>query len=287
VIRLSDHGKNKPTAHPSATSRTEFRPLPAAEKYSGQITRELAIEMLEHARRHLLRIPFPDSWSEIDKVFWLESIDTLHEKSASLRPNVREVLLPRRYPDHAISAVREFEYLESAKRAMEVVHEILETAELELGKEFRARMNRAIIKTLRRTDASRLAKPSQKVNLEMIRILDELVHAQSSGKEEPLLKELAPGPDPDRWAHNASINLNRFCERAYNLFQQSDIPLEAIEQIRFVPEARYAFLTECSLKLPRDGKIAREAIRRGEELTYKRSQRRDRRARPVKPFRPK
>jgi len=291
VIRLSDHRKNKRKARPSATDKTQLKSLPAADKYGGQISRELAIELLERAKRHIVHIPFPDSWPEIDKMRWLNAAEMLDQKVVSLRPNTRQVLLPRLYPERPGSASREFEYVESAKRAMEVIHEILEIAELECGEEFRKRLNRAILKTLRRTDAPRLTKPSWQVNLEIIRILGKFVEARSSGKEEPLLKELAPGPDADRWAHDASVKLTRFCERVYRVWQQfPGVPLERIEQICFIPNAKDAFLVECSLEFPRHAEIAREAIRHREQLTEKRRQRKQRKllkTRPTKPVRRK
>jgi len=268
----------------------ELRPLRPAENYSGQLSRQLAIEMLERAIRYIRHNEPPSSWSDFDKGAWYMSIaaavETLSTKVASLRPNIREVLLPQPFPDEPGSSLRQFEYAESATGACEVLQQILEAAGRECGKDFQQRMKLGIVKWLRRKDESRLAKPDKKVNLEMIRILRTFEEAHTGGKEEPLLKELAPeSEEPDRWAQYVSIQLKRFCERTWrvwkqwsSLFPDSMTPGQKIDQIWCIPNARAAFLDECSLEFSFDAGVATEAIRRHEELIEKHTQTKQRKA---------
>jgi hypothetical protein len=49
-MRLVKHAKNKPKAHPQASNKTT---MPPAEDRIGKVSRERAIEMLEHEKKHI------------------------------------------------------------------------------------------------------------------------------------------------------------------------------------------------------------------------------------------
>ena len=253
----------------SAPTSAGRRPFKRGKKYGVLITRELAIEMLENARRHIVYPP-PASWSGVDEILWYDSIteatETLSKAIAVLRPNIREVNLPRPYPDEPGNSYRRYEYSESLRRTAELIYEILETAEMECGQEFQEELKRWVIKQFRRKDVRDWIKPDEKVNLEMIRILREISARCTSHPKE--LKGLAPdGRDADRWAHDVSVQLKRFCERAHRVWQELHTPL--LGQIHLIPNARDPFLAECSLVFPQDTCVAQEAIERGGEMIHR------------------
>jgi len=126
----------------------------AGEKYSGEISRQLAIEMLGHAIRNIERNDPPSSWPAGQKNLWYASIgsavETLSRRRDSLRLNVRTVILPNRYPDDPGSPSRQYDYSTSLENAFEVIGEILDCAEQECGKEFRKALQQAIVRRFRR-----------------------------------------------------------------------------------------------------------------------------------------
>ena len=187
----------------------------------------------------------------------------------SLRPNIREVELPRPYPDQPGNSWRRDLFSESLSKVAEVVEEILETAEAECGGEFRENLQIRIVNRLRRRSKTRLARPDRKLNLAMIDIL-----RKTSGHCTPRpveLKTIAPeGKNPVRWTTKARVQLNRFCDRVYRVWRELENPPPPLEKIRFLPKAHAFFLAECSLMFPKDLCVAQEAIERAAKLSRKR-----------------
>jgi hypothetical protein len=182
--------------------------------------------MLEGAKKHFYEqrwLP-PDSWSETDKTNWYyamaEATETLSRALAVLRPNIREVRLPRSIADEPGSSSRRWEYSESLKCTAELIYGILESAGRECGQEFQEKLKRWVTKQFRRKDVRHWTRPDKKVNLEMIRILRETSTRCTSHPKE--LKDLAPPDrqDPDRWAHDVGVQLKRFCVRAHRVWQE-------------------------------------------------------------------
>jgi len=261
AIRLSRQPKHKPKLHSPARDETA---MPLAEEYIGKISRERAIEMLDDSIGHIWRVS-PDSWAD-------SSIPVLTELCLlralnSIRPNIREVKLPPRYPDQPGNSWRRFLYTESLGEAAEVVNEILETAGAECGEEFQKNRQIWIVNRLRRRGTTRLAKSDKNVNLAMIDIL-----RKTSGRctRCPIqLKNLATeGNDPFRWAQKTRVQLNRFCDRVYRVWRESDNP--PLEKIQFFPTVHAVFRAECSLTFPKDSCVAQEAIDRAEKPNHNR-----------------
>jgi hypothetical protein len=263
-------GRAKETLKPRAAEKDklEVMPLLPSEKYSGRFTWEIGVEKLKNARKYIGGLPpgaWGDNWGDIR---WLTE-ETLSRAIDELRPNIREVGLPRPYPEEPGSNWRRHEYLESLRDVSEVASEILKSAGAECGEEFQEMLKGLLIKQLRRKDATRLAKPDKKVNLEMIRILRETSgHCTPHPKQ---IKELAPGgKNPGRWAQRIGVQLSRFCERVCRVWQRSDSA--PLEKIHFIPRIKMVFFTECSLRFPDDICVAQAAIDRGEEVSRKRKQ---------------
>jgi hypothetical protein len=263
VVKLTRRSKRKRESHDQGRDKAAADPF--TKPYPGKNSWEKGLEMLEGAKRSI-RVLRPsnlgNNWSEIR---WLTE-ETLSRAIDAVRPNVREVWLPRLYPDDTGSDSRKYEYSQSLKDAAEITREILATAGAECGKDFQEVLKSWLLKYLRRKEVRNLAKPDPKINLKMIQILHEIsVRCVSHPKE---LKVLAPaGTRPDRWAHDVGVQLTRFCDRVYRVWNRLDRP--PLEKICFVPGCQSALRAECSLEFPRDICVAGEAIERSEKAVRK------------------
>lgn len=143
-----------------------------------------------------------------------------------------------------------------------MTYEILASAREECGEEFHGVLKRWLVKQFRRKDEKHLEKPDKKVNLEIIRILREI--SVRCTPHPQVLKVFAPdGKDPRRWAQSIAVQLARFCDRVYRVWQQLGSP--PLEKICFIPTIQVVFRSECSLDFPRDICVAQEAIERAEK----------------------
>jgi len=260
VIRLSKRPKHRPKLTSPARNETA---MPLAEEYVGKISRERAIEMLEHAIRHIWRVS-PDSWANSGITLLTEQ--SLSRALNSIRPNIREVELPRPYPDQPGNSWRRNLYIDSLSEAAEVVDEILDTAGAECGEDFRETLKGRIVKRFRRKSMTHLATPDKKVNLQMIDVLRR-ISARCTDHPVQLKALASEGKDPGKWAQNVGVRLNRFCKRVYRVWLQLGSPPPPLEKILFIPRAQGDFLSKCSLMFPRDLSVAQEAIERAKKLS--------------------
>jgi hypothetical protein len=273
LTKKSKPNKRQP-ASPRRTSRGAHNAEPA--KYDGPITVQLAAEMLSRAAWHLATVPCSplamDSVEGVEPPFLnddasshfttLEAMELLGQKAAHLSPNIREIILPQRYPNTPNDQPRRAAYAQSLNQTVMVLREIMETSAAECGEEFQHEVRNIILERLTGDRTSRPGdKATREENQKMIAILHKISQRCSQNPKE--LKEIAPdGRDPQRWAKVQATQLNRFGDRVYRVWDALGHPQPASWAGSTCSQA---FWTECSLRFPEDTCVTWEVIKKAQK----------------------